>query len=83
MLPMNRSSRQVSKLETVDLVIDGVGIAATRRAASQLVRPGGVIVHIGLGDANDGLDIRRMTLQEIAFVTYRGLKSPFRRVHPV
>ncbi|MEM9147610.1 MAG: alcohol dehydrogenase catalytic domain-containing protein [Pseudomonadota bacterium] len=58
----------------VDLVIDGVGFAPTRAAASAAVRPGGAIVHIGLGSGTDGLDIRRATLQEIAFLgsyTYR------------
>ncbi|WP_112322704.1 zinc-dependent alcohol dehydrogenase [Oceanibium sediminis] len=52
----------------VDLVIDGVGIAPTRAAASAAARPGGVIVHIGLGGSSEGLDIRRITLQEIAFL---------------
>jgi L-gulonate 5-dehydrogenase len=52
----------------VDLVIDGVGIAATRAAASAAVRPGGAILHIGLGSSNEGLDLRRVTLQEIAFL---------------
>ena len=51
-----------------DIVIDGVGLAATRKAASRLACPGGVIVHIGLGDSEGGLDIRRMTLQEITFI---------------
>ncbi|KGF67644.1 sorbitol dehydrogenase [Hoeflea sp. BAL378] len=51
-----------------DLVIDGVGFGATRATASRAARPGGVIVHIGLGDASAGLDIRRMTLQEITFI---------------
>lgn len=51
-----------------DLVIDGVGFAATRATASRAARPGGVIVHIGLGDASAGLDIRRLTLQEISFI---------------
>jgi threonine dehydrogenase-like Zn-dependent dehydrogenase len=51
-----------------DLVIDGVGFSATRASASRAARPGGVIVHIGLGDAEGGLDIRRMTLQEITFI---------------
>lgn len=51
-----------------DLVIDGVGFSATRAAASRAVRPGGAIVHIGLGDAADGLDIRRITLQEVSFI---------------
>ena len=52
----------------VDLVIDGVGFDSTRAAACAAVRPGGVIVHIGLGSASGGLDIRRITLQEIAFI---------------
>ena len=50
-----------------DIIIDAVGSAATRKAASALVRPGGVIVHIGLQDNLDGLDTRRLTLQEITF----------------
>lgn len=51
-----------------DAVFDAVGNAHTRRAAVQCVRPGGVIVHIGLADAKGGLDVRRMTLQEITFI---------------
>ncbi|NIZ63449.1 galactitol-1-phosphate 5-dehydrogenase [Sedimentitalea sp. CY04] len=51
-----------------DLVIDGVGYATTRATASACVRPGGVIGHIGLGEDTGGLDIRRMTLQEINFI---------------
>ena len=54
--------------EAVDLVIDAVGFEATRASASAAVRPGGAILHIGLGSAAGGLDIRRMTLQEIAFI---------------
>ena len=33
---------------SVDLVIDCVGMGATRAAASAMARPGGVIVHVGL-----------------------------------
>ncbi|RIA47251.1 zinc-dependent alcohol dehydrogenase [Dichotomicrobium thermohalophilum] len=63
----------------VDLVIDGVGIEATRKAASAAVRPGGVIMHIGLGSGAGGLDIRRMTLQEITFIgTYTYAADDFR-----
>ncbi|QPH54118.1 alcohol dehydrogenase catalytic domain-containing protein [Pontivivens ytuae] len=50
-----------------DLVIDGVGIDATRAAAFAHVRPGGVIAHIGLGGGTGGFDPRRATLQEITF----------------
>ena len=61
------------------VVIDAAGFAATRAAASRLVRPGGVIVHIGLGGGEAGLDIRRMTLQEITFIgTYTYTPDDFR-----
>ena len=62
-----------------DIVIDGVGYAATRETASAAVTPGGVIMHIGLGAAAGGLDIRRMTLQEITFIgTYAYTAQDFR-----
>jgi L-iditol 2-dehydrogenase len=62
-----------------DIVIDGVGFEATRRQASAQVQPGGVILHIGLGSAEGGLDIRRLTLQEITFIgTYTYTAEDFR-----
>jgi L-iditol 2-dehydrogenase len=62
-----------------DLVIDAVGYAATRATACALVRPGGVIAHIGLGEGTGGLDVRRMTLQEITFIgTYTYTAQDFR-----
>jgi len=61
------------------LVIDAVGYAATRAAASAHAEPGGVIVHVGLGEDAGGLDVRRMTLQEITFVgTYTYTAQDFR-----
>lgn len=72
----------ISDLESVglfELVIDGVGFAATRTTASAHVQPGGVIMHIGLGENTAGLDIRRMTLQEITFIgTYTYTADDFR-----
>ncbi|MGU9950929.1 MAG: zinc-dependent alcohol dehydrogenase [Gammaproteobacteria bacterium WSBS_2016_MAG_OTU1] len=50
---------------SVDIVIEAVGVEATRRQASAIVAAGGVVVHIGLGGGNDGFDMRRLTLQEI------------------
>lgn len=65
--------------QSFDLVVDGVGYAATRAEASRRVRPGGVIMHIGLGSAEGGLDIRRITLQEISFIgTYTYTTVDFR-----
>ena len=66
-------------VDAADLVIDGVGYAATRADACAIVRPGGVIMHIGLGEGTGGLDIRRMTLQEITFIgTYTYTAQDFR-----
>ncbi len=50
---------------SVDLVIDAVGASATRAASCAMVRPGGVIVHAGLLPGSDGIDIRKITLQEV------------------
>jgi threonine dehydrogenase-like Zn-dependent dehydrogenase len=61
------------------IVIDAVGYAATRATASALASPGGVIAHVGLGEDAGGLDVRRMTLQEITFVgTYTYTVQDFR-----
>ncbi|MEQ6203557.1 alcohol dehydrogenase catalytic domain-containing protein [Sulfitobacter sp. HNIBRBA2951] len=61
------------------IVIDAVGYAATRAAASALAAPGGVIAHVGLGEDTGGLDVRRMTLQEISFIgTYTYTAQDFR-----
>jgi threonine dehydrogenase-like Zn-dependent dehydrogenase len=66
--------------DTIDLVIDAVGAAATRAAASAMVRPGGVIVHAGLLPGQDGLDIRKITLQEVTFTgTYCYTPTDFRQ----
>ncbi|MEO9682140.1 MAG: alcohol dehydrogenase catalytic domain-containing protein [Tateyamaria sp.] len=61
------------------VVIDAVGYAATRAIASARALPGGVIGHVGLGDDAGGLDVRRMTLQEITFIgTYTYSAQDFR-----
>ena len=51
-----------------DLVFDAVGGEVTRESAINAVRPGGVIVHIGLMNNRGEMDVRRMTLQEITFI---------------
>ena len=49
-----------------DLVLDAVGISATRAKACEIAAAGGRIIHIGLGGGEGGVDARRMTLWEIA-----------------
>ena len=63
-----------------DVVIDGAGFESSRELASAKVQPGGAIVHIGLGAAKGGLDIRRITLQEITFIgSYTHTHQDFRK----
>lgn len=61
--PMTEEPAEAS----MDVVFDAVGMGPTRKAASKLTVAGGTIVHIGLQDNTDGLDTRRITLQEIHF----------------
>lgn len=58
---------QLSDDGQIDIVLDAVGSGRSRAAASAMVRPGGVISHIGLQDNEAGLDTRRITLQQIHF----------------
>lgn len=61
-----------------DLVVDAFGGETSRVTAIRAVRSGGVIVHIGLAGAAGGLDVRRMTLQEVTFIgTYCYTMSDF------
>ncbi len=50
------------------VVVDAVGGKITRAAAMAAVRPGGVVMHIGLMDNDGGFDARRLTLQEITVI---------------
>jgi alcohol dehydrogenase len=51
-----------------DLVVDAVGGTATRKAALAAVRPGGVVMHIGLHDWASEIDMRKLTLAEITLL---------------
>ncbi len=51
-----------------ELVIDAVGSAATRKTALAAVRPGGVVMHIGLQDWASEIDMRKLTLAEITLL---------------
>jgi threonine dehydrogenase-like Zn-dependent dehydrogenase len=60
-------------------VIDAVGGGVTRALGSRVVTPGGVFVHIGLMDSKKGLDIRKMTLQEVCLIgIYTYTREDFR-----
>jgi alcohol dehydrogenase len=51
-----------------EFVIDAVGSKATRTAAIAAVKPGGVVLHIGLQDWASEIDMRKLTLDEITLI---------------
>jgi len=53
---------------SMDLVVDAVGAKATRNAAFAAVKPGGVIMHVGLQDWASEIDMRKLTLAEITLL---------------
>jgi alcohol dehydrogenase len=53
---------------TYDYVIDAVGSAVTRQTALAAVKPGGVVMHIGLQDWASEIDMRKLTLAEITLL---------------
>lgn len=51
-----------------DYVVDAVGAKATRAQAFAAVKPGGVIMHVGLQDWASEVDMRKLTLAEITLL---------------
>jgi threonine dehydrogenase-like Zn-dependent dehydrogenase len=51
-----------------DIVFDTVGMEVTRQQAIRAVKPGGVIIHIGLTHSGGSFDFRKATLQEVTFI---------------
>ncbi len=51
-----------------DVVIDAVGAKATRVQAFAAIKPGGVIMHVGLQDWASEIDMRKLTLAEVTLL---------------
>ena len=51
-----------------DIVFDTVGLETTRLQAIKSIKPGGIIIHIGLTQPSGSFDFRKATLQEITFI---------------
>lgn len=51
-----------------DVVIDAVGAKPTRAQAIAAVKPGGVVMHVGLQDWASEIDMRKLTLAEITLM---------------
>ena len=54
--------------DNFDFVLDTVGLEKTRQEAIRSIKPGGVIIHIGLTQPSGTFDFRKATLQEITFI---------------
>src|SRR3989442_60938 len=57
---------EVARERRADLVIDAVGAAATRRAALDIVRPGGAVVLLGLHEDETALPFHRVVRDQVA-----------------
>jgi 2-desacetyl-2-hydroxyethyl bacteriochlorophyllide A dehydrogenase len=51
-----------------DVVIDAVGAKATRVQSFAAIKPGGVIMHVGLQDWASEIDMRKLTLAEVTLL---------------
>ena len=61
------NSKNINK-DHFDIVFDTVGLEATRKQAIESIKPGGIIIHIGLTQPSGNFDFRKTTLQEITFI---------------
>ena len=66
--PLEAAARHAPADNSMDLVIDAVGGKATRASALAAVKPGGVVMHIGLMDWASEIDMRKLTLAEITLI---------------
>jgi 2-desacetyl-2-hydroxyethyl bacteriochlorophyllide A dehydrogenase len=51
-----------------DVVIDAVGAKATRAQSFAAIKPGGVVMHVGLQDWASEIDMRKLTLAEVTLL---------------
>ncbi len=63
----NPASKNILK-DNFDIVFDTVGLEKTRKQAIECIKPGGIIIHIGLSQPAGSFDFRKTTLQEITFI---------------
>jgi len=67
--------------DNFDIVFDTVGLEITRQKAIKTIKPGGVIIHIGLTQAGGSFNFRKTTLQEITFIgTYCYTNKDFTKI---
>ena len=68
------------KIPSFDMIFDTVGLEVTRLQAIKSIKPGGVIIHVGLTQPSGSFDFRKATLQEITFIgTYCYTNRDFKK----
>ena len=65
---VNPGDKKVILEDHFDIVFDTVGLEVTREQAIKSIKPGGIIIHIGLTQPSGSFDFRKTTLQEITFI---------------
>jgi len=60
--------KPVNLNDSLELVVDAVGIEASRRMEIRAVRHGGVMMHIGLQQSTGDCDFRKIILAEITII---------------
>mgnify|MGYP001200331355 CR=1 FL=1 len=65
--PVKPNSKNIMS-DYFDIVFDTVGMEITRQQAIKVIKPGGVIMHIGLTQPSGSFDFRKATLQEVTFI---------------
>jgi len=77
--PVNPESKIITD-NNFDMVFDTVGLEVTRLQAIKSIKPGGIIIHIGLTQPSGSFDFRKATLQEITFIgTYCYTNQDFKK----
>ena len=68
------------KENNFDLILESVGLEATRHQAIKSIAPGGTILHIGLTQPSGTFDFKKLTIQEVTLVgTYCYTNKDFQK----
>ena len=68
------------KANNFDLILESVGLEATRHQAIKSIAPGGTILHIGLTQPSGTFDFKKLTIQEVTLVgTYCYTNNDFQK----
>ena len=68
------------KENNFDLILESVGLEATRHQAIKSIAPGGTILHIGLTQPSGTFDFKKLTIQEVTLIgTYCYTNKDFQK----